>query len=62
MKGDPLSHRYIKVGDKIGLMIKEDIGPGQMKETRVMVWTIIQDKIIEEIDLEEISKGIIVVV
>ena len=36
-KGDPLSHRYIKVGDKIGHIIKEDIGPGQMIETRVMV-------------------------
>ena len=39
-------------------MVKEDIGPGQMSETRVMVWTIIQDKIIEVIDLEEISEGI----
>ena len=39
-------------------MVKEDIGPGQMRETRVMVQTIIQDKIIEVIDLEEISEGI----
>ena len=56
-KGDPLSNRYIKVGDKIGLMIKEDIKPGQMIETRVMVQTVIQDKIIEVIHLEEISWG-----
>ena len=39
-------------------MVKEDIGPVQMIETRVMVQTIIQDKIIEAIDLEEISEGI----
>ena len=39
-------------------MVKEDIGPGQMTETRVMVQTIIEDKIIEVIDLEEISEGI----
>ena len=59
MKGDPLSHRYIKVGDKIGLMVKEDIRPGQMiEETRIMMQTVIQDKIIEVIDLEEISGGI----
>ena len=50
--------RYIKIGDKIGLMVKEDIGPGQMIETRVMVQTVIQDKIIEVIGLEEISEGI----
>ena len=58
MKGDPLSHRYIKVGDKIGHMVKEGIGPGQMIETRVMVQTIIQDKFIKVIDLEEISEEI----
>ena len=58
MKGDPLSHRYIKVGDKIGLMVKEDIELDQLMETRFMVQTIIQDKIIEVIDLEEISEGI----
>ena len=39
-------------------MVKEDIGPGQMIETRVMVQTVIQDKIIEVIGLEEISEGI----
>ena len=59
MKGDPLSHRYTKVGDKIDLMVKEDNRPGQMIEVRVMVQTIIQDKIIEVTDLEEISEGTI---
>ena len=39
-------------------MVKGDIGPGQMIETRVMVQTIIQDKIIEVIDLVEISEEI----
>ena len=39
-------------------MVKEDIKPGQMIETRVMVQTIIRDKIIEVTDLEEISEGI----
>ena len=47
MKGDRLSHKYIKVGDKIGLMVNEDIRQSQMIETRVIVQTIIQDKIIE---------------
>ena len=58
MKEDPLSHLYTKAGDKIGLMVKEDIEPGQMIETRVMAQTIIPDKIIEVTDLEEISEGI----
>ena len=39
-------------------MVEEDIGPGQMIETRVMVQTIIQDKFIEVIDWEEILEGI----
>ena len=39
-------------------MVNEDIRPGQMIETRVMVQTIIQDKIIKIIDLEEISEEI----
>ena len=44
MKGDPSSHKYIREGDRIGLMIKEEITPGQMIETGVMVQTAIQDK------------------
>ena len=58
MKGDPSSHKYIRVGDKIGLMVKEDIRPGQMIETGVIVQTITQDKIIGVIDLEEILEEI----
>ena len=54
MKGDPLSHKYIKVGDRIGLMVKEGIRLDQMTETGVMVQTAIQDKIIGVIDSEEI--------
>ena len=42
----PSSHKYIRVGDRIGLMVKEDIRPGQMIETEVMVQTAIQDKTI----------------
>ena len=58
MKGDPSSHQYIKVGDRIGLMVKEDIKPGQMIETGVMMQTAIQDKIIGVIDSEEILEEI----
>ena len=54
MKGDPLSHKYIKVGDRIGLMVKEDISLGQMIETGVMVQTAIQDRITGVIDSGEI--------
>ena len=41
MREGPLSHKYIKVGDRIGLMVEEDISPGQMTETGVMVQTAI---------------------
>ena len=58
MRGDPLSHKYIRVGDRIGLMVKEDIRPGQMIETGVIVQTVIQDKTIEVIDSEEILEEI----
>ena len=58
MTGDPLSHKYIGVGDKIGLMVKEDIRSGQVIETGVIVQTITQDKIIRVIDLEEILEEI----
>ena len=58
MKEGPLSHKYIKVGDKIDLMVKGDISLYQMTETGAMVQTAIQDRIIEVIDLEEIFKEI----
>ena len=39
-------------------MVKEDIRPGQMIETGVIVQTVKQDKIIKVIDLEEVLEGI----
>ena len=56
MREGPLSHKYIKVGDRIGLMVKEDISPDQRTETRAMVQTAIPDRIIEVADLGEISE------
>ena len=56
MKEGHLSHKYINVGDKIGLMVKEDIRPGQMTEIGVMAKTAITDRITEVIDLGEISE------
>ena len=57
MKESPLSHKYRRVQDKIGLMVKEGTKPGQMMETGDMVRIIVQGKIIEATDLEEISEG-----
>ena len=37
MKENPLSHKYIKVGDNIDLMVKEGTKPGQIMETGYMV-------------------------
>ena len=59
MREGPLSHKYIRVGDRIGLMVKEDISLDQMIETGVMVQTAIQDKIIRVIDSEEILEEIV---
>ena len=53
MKEDPSSHKYIKVGDRIGLMVKEDISLHQVIETGVIMQTAIQDRVIGVIDLEE---------
>ena len=50
----PLSHKYIKGGDRIGLMVKRDINPDQMTETGVMAQAAIPDRIIKVIDLGEI--------
>ena len=58
MRGDLSSHKYIRVGDRIGLMVKEDISLDQMTETGAMVQTAIQGKIISVIDLEEILEEI----
>ena len=54
MREGPLSHKYIKVGDRIGLMVKRDISPDQMTETGAMAQAVIPDRIIEVIDLGEI--------
>ena len=59
MREGPLSHKYTRVGDRIGLMVKEGIRPGQMTETGVMVQTVIQDKIIGVIDSKEILEEIV---
>ena len=59
MRGDPSSHKYIKVGDRIGPMVKEDISLGQMIETGVIVQTAIQDRIIGIIDSEEFLEEIV---
>ena len=56
MKEGPLSHKYIKVGDRAGPMVKRDIRPDQMTEIGVLAQTAIPDRIIEVIDLEEISE------
>ena len=56
MREGPLSHKYIKVGDRIGLMVKEGINLDQMIETGAMVQTAIPDIIIEVIDLGGISE------
>ena len=58
MREGPLSHKYIKVGDRIGLMVREDISLDQMTETGAMVQMAIQDRIIKVVDLGEISEEI----
>ena len=58
MREGLLSHKYIKVGDRIGLMVKEDISLDQMIETGAMVQTTMQDRIIRVVDIEEISEEI----
>ena len=59
MREGPLGHEYTRVGDRVGLMVKEGIRPGQMTETGVMVQTVIQDKIIRVIDSDEILEEIV---
>ena len=59
MKEGPLSHKYIKVEDRIGCMVREVISPDHMIETGAKIQKEIQDKIIEVIDLGEILVQII---
>ena len=44
MKENPLSHKYIEVGDKIDLMVKEGTKLGQIMETGDIAQTIMQGK------------------
>ena len=37
MKGDPSNPRYTKVEDKVDLMVKEHIRPGQIVEIEVII-------------------------
>ena len=59
MKENPLSHKYIKVGNKIDLMVKEGTKPHQIMEIGDIAGTIMQGKIIEVIDLQETSEGMV---
>ena len=59
MREGPLSHKYIKVEDRIGLMVKEDISLDHMTETGAMVQTAIPDRNIKVIDLGEILEEIV---
>ena len=54
MREGSLSHKYIQLEDRIGLMVKEDISLDHMTETGAMVQTAIPDRIIKVIDLREI--------
>ena len=58
-KESPLSHEYTRVEDKVDFIVKEHTKPGQIMETGDIVQIIIQGKIIEATNLEEISEGIV---
>ena len=59
MREGHLSHRYIRVEDRIDPMAKGDISLDQMIGIEAMVHTEIQDRIIEVVGLEETLEGII---
>ena len=50
MKENPLSHKYIRAGNKIDLVVKEGTKPGQIMETGDIAQTLMQGKIIEAIE------------
>ena len=55
----PFKPQIYKSKGKVDLMVKEGTKPGQIMETGDMVQIIIQGKIIEATDLEEISEGMV---
>ena len=59
MREDSLSCRYIKVGDRIGLLVRRDISPDQMTETGAMAQMVMPDRIIKIIDLGKILEEIV---
>ena len=59
MREGSLNCRYIKVGDRIGLLVRRDTSPDQMTETGAMAQTVMPDRIIEVIDLGEILEEIV---
>ena len=59
MEGDPSNHKYIRVGDRIGPMVREDISLDQMIYIEVVMQIAMQDRIMGVIDPEEISEEIV---
>ena len=59
MREGTLTHKYIKVGDRIDLLVKRDISPDQMTETGAMAQTAMPDRIIKVIDLGEILEEMV---
>ena len=59
MKESPLSHNYTKVEDKVDLMVKKVTKPDQIMRIGDTLQIIVQGKIIEATDLEEILEGMV---
>ena len=59
MREGPLRHKYIKVGDRIGPMVRGDISLDHMTEAGTMVQTAIQDKSIKVVVLGEILEEVL---
>ena len=55
----PFCHKYTKVEDRADLMVKEVTTLGQIIEIGNTLQIIVQGKIIEATDLEEISEGMV---
>ena len=59
MREGPLSYKYIKVEDRIGHMVREDISLDHMTEAGAMIQIATQNRIIEVIDLGKILEEIV---